>query len=341
MAVKPIISSMTPWDARLNYKMYFSYSGDLPVSNRLIIYDASSLATIYDQTETASHFYHTVPANALTNGVKYAAQLTVTDMNGITSGISDKVFFWCLSTPQFYFSLPTTENINTPSVTLKVEYAQSEGEQLYSYQHFLYDNARTQLTRTDIYYTSENLQHTFNGLTNKAGYYLRSVGTTKNGISVDTGYQRIYVNYEQEEDFEFLDLTSDINGTVVGHTNMVSIDADEDASDYVFLNSYVQLLGRSIHYNSNFNIEGDFTLSLKITKVMVDGPILLLSNGRENILLTSNIYEGKVVYRLTSNNGMSDYNIFSPLLSLSNDSIVVIHIRRINNLFKLVVQQVI
>lgn len=337
MAVKPVISSMTPWDATHEYKMYFSYSGDLPVSNRLIIYDAGSLQTVYDQTETASHFYHTIAANSLNNGEKYAAQLEVTDTNGITSVISDKVFFWCLSIPQFYFSLPTTENITTPSVTLKVEYSQSEGEQLYSYQHFLYDNARTQITRTDIFYTLDNLQYVFNGLTNKAGYYLRTVGTTKNGIPVDTGYKRIYINYEQEGDFELLTLTSDLNGTVTGHTNMVLIDADEDAGDYVFLNSYVQLVDREVHYTSDFTIENNFTLSIKITKLLYDGTILLMSNGNANIRLTSNLYEGQVVYRLIVNNTLTDSNIFAGPMTLQNDDVVTIHIRRINNLYKLVV----
>lgn len=338
MAVKPIISSMTPWDATHDYKVYFSYSGDLPVSNRLIIYNASNLETVYDQSETASHFYHTVPACTLTNGTKYCAQLTITDINGITSVISDKVYFWCLSTPQFYYALPSSENITTPSVTLRVVYIQAEGEQLYSYQHYLYDNSKTQLTRTDIYYTDENMEYTFNGLTNKAGYYLRTIGTTKNGISVDTGYKRVYINYEQEDEFEFLTLTSDLNGTVTGHTNMICIDADEDSNDYVFLNSYVQLVDNEIHYSSDFNIEDDFTLSIKITKLLHDGTLLLLSNGTHNIRLSSNLYEGSIVYRLTANNGLTDYNIFAGPLVLSDDDVIVIHIRRIKNLYKLYVQ---
>ena len=340
---KPTILSMTPWDANNDYNIRFSYSGNLPVSNRMIIYDAGSLQLVYDQVQQGSQPYHTISANTLRNGAKYAAQMTVTDNNGITSVISSKVYFWCFETPAFYYTRPMGENITIPSVTLEVFYSQSDGEQLYSYQHFLYDNTHTQIAQSDIFYTLDNLSYTFNGLANKAGYYLRTVGKTKNGIPLDTninGEKRIFINYDEEDEFAFLTLKSDINGTVTGNTNMISINADEDDDDYVFLNSYVQLIDREVNYTTNFNIEGDFTLSLKLTQLMFDGTLLLMSNGNSTIRLTSNIYEGQIVYRLIVNNTLTEYNIFAGPMTLLNNDVIVIHIRRVKNLYKLVVQKV-
>ena len=136
-----------------------------------------------------------------------------------------------------------------------------------------------------------------------------------------------------------LNLYSDDNATVTGNLNIIAIDADENSDDYTYIGSQVVLLDQDIHYNNNFEIVGDFTCSLKAR--MTHGNLRLLKMSRKNssgfIEITSNVYEDKVFYRLRVNNGMSDYNLFSDLMTVSNDGQVIIHFRRINNIYKLIV----
>ena len=71
---KPIINSITPFDSGYDYKVSMSYVGNLPYSNRIIIYDATTLSVLFDDTTTSFSLEHNIPANTLTNGRKYAIQ---------------------------------------------------------------------------------------------------------------------------------------------------------------------------------------------------------------------------------------------------------------------------
>ena len=341
MSVKPIINNMTPWDATLPYTINFSYSGGLPVSNRIIIQNAGTLAVVYDNVAYTPGFSHDIPANTLANGHKYTAQLIVTS-SGETSPISDKVYFWCFTTPEFYYTEPTENaNIKYSWVNLVLHYYQENGESLYSYRHILYDNSKIELTSTDMFYTEDNLEYTFKGLNNHSTYYLQSVGVTKNGIVLDTGMRKIFTNYANPADFQVMNVESDDNATVTGYTNMISIDADENAEDYVFLGSYVQILNNEVNYTRHFNIEGDFSCSIKVTKLYRETTLLTMNNDYHTLKVNSYILDDdSIVYRLIVNNGLTDYNLFSPPMFLNDDDVIVICITRKKDAYKLTVTQI-
>ena len=67
---KPIINKINPLDATKDNVITMSYVGNMPYSNRIVIYDATTLAVLYDDTSTNTNFAiaHTIPANTLTNG---------------------------------------------------------------------------------------------------------------------------------------------------------------------------------------------------------------------------------------------------------------------------------
>ena len=347
MADKPIILSMTPWDATKEYQMKFTYSGALPVSNRLTIYNDSG-AQVYDNTENSSHFYHTIEARKLTNGYKYKAHIVVTDNRGITSVVSDDVWFFCQSTPIFQYLSPSSENINKSSVDLFIKYNQSQQESLkdplFSYQHRLYNYSKQVIATSDMYYNRTTdilyyINYTFSGLENKTHYYIQSEGVTKSGVPVKTEMKHLFVDFEQSMTANVLNTYSDDNATVTGNLHVIAIDADENPENYTFIGSQVLLLNQDIHYNNNFEIVGDFTCSLKAR--MTHGDKRLLKMNRKNstgyIEVSSNLYENSVVYRLRVNNGMTDYNLFSEPMNVLDSDEVLIHFRRINNIYKLVV----
>ena len=352
--IKPIILSMTPWDASKEYQMKFTYSGGLPVSNRLIITDNISGAQVYDKTETTSHFYHTIPANpassTLTNGRSYQARIIVTDNNGIVSPVSDNVLFRCLSTPTFRMMEPAAEYtvINKSSVFLYVAYWQEQHELLYSYQHKLYNYSQQVIATSETFYDHayEGISYTFYGLDDKTHYFVQTEGVTENGIPVKTEMKHIFVDLDHVETTDVLNTYSDEYATVTGRAHLIPINADENSDDYTYIGDQVDLLEQEIHYNNDFEIVGDFTCSLKAR--MTHGDKRLLKLNRKNssgyIELSSFIYDNssvgqdeKVVYRLRVNNGMTDYNLFSEPMNVSDNDAVLIHIRRINNIYKLVV----
>ena len=343
MAVKPVISNMTPWDSTKEKFIYFTYSGNLPVSNRLTIYDASTLNVVYDEVQVTPSFSHRIPPNTLKvsyldpngNGHKYAAVIVVTDANGVESSPSDKAYFWCLTDPLFAYSYPTADaNIDSPTVDFNVHYYQAEGEELYSYRHYLYDNTKNEVATSDMNYTLDNLTYSFKGLDNHTSYYIRTIGVTKNGISVDTGMLHVFINYANTGSFALMNAESDDNATVTGYTNIISIDADESADDYIFLNSCVQLLDKKVTYQNNFKINRDFTLQLKITRLWNNARICYMTNGTNYIEISSYVFDDETVrYCMKANNGFTDYVRYSDALEVTNLDYVVITLRRIGNFF--------
>ncbi len=273
MAVKPIVKTISPWDTEVGTQIYFTYSGNTPVANRAMIYDAASLKLVYDVTRETTSPFHWVdpgvlkPSRTATNGNgnKYCIQIEITDNTGATSMLSDKVYFWCFSKPNFYYIEPVEdENILTPNISLQLTYIQAENEQIHNYRHSLFDAAKTLIAQSDTFFDAEGYNYTFKGLDNKATYYLRTEGLTRNGMSLDTGYVRVNINYYNPEKYEILTLESDDNATVYGQTKMICIDANEDEKDYVFFNSFVRLLSRSVTWESNYSITGEFSMQLKI-----------------------------------------------------------------------------
>ena len=351
MADKPIIPNMTPWDADKEYQMQFNYSGGLPVSNRLIVYEDQTGAQVYDRTETSSHFYHTLVAGSLKigdtgNGYKYRAQVIVSDNNGITSLISDRTYFDCLSAPVFRYLSPPSESVvvNKPAINMLILYTQDQDEVLDSFQHKLYNYSKQEIATSGVIYNKYGkeipyIDYTFSGLENKTHYYIQSEGVTKKGIPVQTSLVHVFVDFEQQETKNVLNTYADEYGTVTGNLHVIAIDADENSEDYEYIGSQVVLLDQDIHYNKDFEIVGDFTCSLKAR--MTRGNKRLLKMNRKNtagyIELTSFLYENNVVYHLKVNNGMTDYNLFSEPMNVSDNDEVLIHFRRLNNIYKLVV----
>ena len=164
---KPIINKINPLDATKDNIISMSYVGNLPYSNRIVIYDATTLAVLYDNTSTNTNYSieHIIPANTLTNGKKYAIQGQVFDINGNASALSDKAYFYCLATPLFYFSnVNDGDIINTASIFATLVYQQSDFEDLNEYRYYLYDSTKNLLVESETFYGADNLNYAYRGL---------------------------------------------------------------------------------------------------------------------------------------------------------------------------------
>ncbi len=332
---KPSINKIVPFDANYDKIITMTYMGDMPYSNRIIVYDAETMNVIFDDTVASFNMNHTIPAYTLQNGVKYAIQGQAFDINGIESAISDKVYFWCFETPSFYFSnINNGDTVNSASLNVNVIYEQADWEDIGEFRFHIYDSNKNILKESDVSYNTDNISYSFRGLENGNIYYIRCTGSTINGISLDTGYLKIFAHYENPNTYARIYAECDENmGIVNGYTNFKVIESSS-TENYEYNNGIIDLMGKTLVYNRDFLIEDDFTITLRLKNAYHEGIILTSRNDQYGFTLSSFIYdEGKMRYKLTVPNGVSNYILYSEELVIENTDMLTIHIRRINNVY--------
>ncbi len=340
---KPKINKIIPFDARKEYNISMSYIGNMPYKNRIIIFDANNLSSVYDKTISGISLEHMIPANILTNGKKYAIQGQVFDINGNESALSDKVYFWTASTPLFYFqNINEGDTITTASLYAELVYDQPEWEDIAEFRFQLYDEVKDLLSESDIIYTTDNMNYAFRGFENETFYHIRAVGLTVNGIVLDTGYIRIYVKYKNPSDFSNIYAKcNDKNSVVTYATNFTVInpstsDIPGHDDQYEYNNGFIDLIDKTLVYDRDFIINGDFTMSIRGMNMYRTTTILKCSNSNYGFTISSYIYDnGQMKYKLTVPNGVCNYILYSDSIMPEINDIVTVHVRRINNVYEL------
>lgn len=335
---KPIINKITSVDAKKDYVVTMTYSGNQPYSNRIIIYDGTTLEPLIDKTEESFLLKHTIPANTLVNGKKYAIQVQFFDIYGVASSLSDKYYFWTLETPLFYFEgINNEDTIKSASFEAKVHYEQSNWEDAKSYKFLIYDEHNKLLSESETMYFSATytISYIYRGLSNNTTYYIRCTGVTDRGIELDTGYIKIFVKYENSNLYSRMySECNEHNGNVKYYTNLILIEPDKD--DYDYENGYVDLIDKTLTYSENFLISGDFTMSIKHKDAYREAVLLRCCNENYGFTLSSIFADnGLLMYKLVVPNGICNYVLYSEKIQVETDDLVTVHIRRINNIYLL------
>lgn len=337
---RPSIIRLTPQDGAKDFKISMSYAGTLPYSNRIIIYDATTLAVLYDSTTKNLNYSieQTVPANTLTNGKKYAVQGQVFDINGNASALSDKMYFWCLATPSFYFDgISDGDIFDTASIYANLVYDQSDWEDIGEYRFYLYDETKQELIQSEAFFGIDYLTYAYRGLSDDKFYYIRATGTTVNGIEMDTGYIKIFVNYENPEDYKLIYAECNNKNSIVTYqTNFVVINPSDTTTEYEYENGWINLIDKTLVYDKDFIVDGDFTMSIRCKDVYRNATILKCSNDTAGFTLSSYIYDdGSMRYKLLVPNGLCNYVLYSDPIMPESWDIITVHIRRIDNVYQL------
>ena len=366
MVTKPTINPITPIDKTIGGTVTFTltYSTTL-IKNKLTLYRVSTNEIIWEDEVYGDVYSHTIPANLQDMtydgnvigdnwdyGNKYALTITVYDDDPDPEervAVSDKIYFWVYSTPTFEIvNIEDGATYTSSNIKPELVYQQNQGESLSRYKISLYDNNKKQInTSGDVdvvtsgssafpfYYNFVNLEND-----KDMSYYVRATGKTSEGTLLDTGYIGFSLDYTEAEGDGYLKLESDDYGTVTVTTNIIAVEPDEDPEEFIIENSQVELLDKSLTYDSNYDIEDNFTLSLKMTHTVTrsENPnsILIMRNGSHNIRLTSYVYDDDTLrYHLIVNNGLCDANYYSDALEVTDSDIVIVHIRRINDMYQL------
>lgn len=334
---KTILNRIAPFDAKKEKIISFSWAGNQAYANRLIIYDANSLAVVYDKKIDAMTYTHALPSNILTNGKKYIAQCQVFDVEDIPSDLSDKLFFATYEAPEFnFYNIKNEQTIKSASYEAIIYYFQKEYEEIQSYKFYLYDGTKTLLSESNTLYDGNSIKYTYKALDNHTKYYVRCQGTTVNGMEIDTGYIQIYTDYKAPSTYGLIYAENDAqHGYIKLHTNVTVIECSDNKT-FKFEDGMIDLRNDAIHYEEGFVIPDNFTLILRGMGLNQTATILELSNTQYSIKVSSYLYDdGQTRFKLTVPNPIENYILYSKPESFDENAMVGIWLRRIKDIYQL------
>ncbi len=334
---KPYIKHITPFDAKKDFKIFFSWKGNRAHANRIIIYDNDTNRVVFDDMISTYALEHTIPANTLTNGKQWVVQVQTFDVENIPSALSDKVLFYTFQTPDFYFKdLPVNHIITNSTFTASLFYYSDDWEDINKHVFYLYDASKKQLAESSELADGVDMEYVYHGLDNNTAYYIRCVGVTENGMELDTGYVEIMVKYEDPNIYARIYAT-DIpsQGCVQVASNIIIIQYN-GKDDFNYIDGMIDLRDKVLYYNEGFLINGDFTVIIRGMYLWQTAEIFRMKNSEMGLSLSSRIYhDGKLRFRLMVPNGVGNYLLYSEELAFENEDMVTVAIRRKNDVYQL------
>ena len=307
----PSVYAVDAFDPAYSHSFEFYYVGNQAVSNRAIITDNSTQTQVYNVKQDGLRLNHVLPANTLSVGHSYTIQIQVYDVDGNQSNLSNSVLFYCFSTPQFYFS-----NVNDGDVLyaanfeLKLTYSQQESEPLSEYKYYVYDNTKSLLSASESYYTDANLSYILYGLKNNMTYYVRAIGKTQHGMSVDTGLIEVIIKYNTvKSNVLFEAINNRQTGCIILRTNILSVGYSTENDNYTIENGEVHLENNILTYETGVN--GDFCLIIKARQLPI-GQFLYSTDS--NISLSIVNISDKYYYYLRVKTLSDTYDILDEII---------------------------
>ena len=267
--VTPTLLQHIAFDATTETNFTFtSVGGNQVVKNRLQIVNNSTLAVVYDSTQTTSSLVHILPANTLTNGGFYSAKIKTYDINNVESEWSNGILVRCFTTPSFTFN-NITPTINTSSKLFEVAYAQIQNEPISQSQFMLYDANGILIQQSEVLYNVDGtlppntVSYLFTGMLDGQTYKVRATGTTLNGMALDTEYITFNIVYTEPNIFSTIQITSDCeNGVNNILLNLRTLEGVSDPYEAKYIKDDTELDNRD--YRNTVTWDSDFETSDKL-----------------------------------------------------------------------------
>lgn len=352
--MKPTIQKISPFDANNAYSVNIIWTGSSFIGhNEIIVSEADTLNIVYEKKLETHKLSHEIPAGTLGNGKQYVIQCYVYyEESGVEkkSDISDKVQFRTFTTPSFVATIQDLNDkgeVTTASATVKVMYSQSEGELLSFYRFYLYEGD-TIKDDTSVIYDVEDIVYSFSGLDTNTEYQVQCIGSTVNGMEVKTELLTFVVNYQNPDDYaKFIVEPEPDKGWNAWNTNIVIVSyrgnekftylPDEDDNP-----QFIDLTDKSVYYGNDgsISIPNDCTIIIEgkgfTSDVIFD---CYDSLTFEHLTISSYIYDDAYIkFKLTANNGLNDYIIYSNTLDLNlfdDEPELVVEVKKKENLYNL------
>ena len=351
---KPILDTVNSWDVSNGQTFTFNViGGDQVVGNTLYILDNATNQVVYTLNTTSYQYKAVVPANAsgLVNGTYYGAVVITHNSLNQDSPPSNAIQFYCYTTPSWAFNnISTGTVINSSSVTPTVAYNQTEGEALNDYTINLYDISQNLLSSSGIQYTgssasSQSVSYTFYGLEDNTVYYVKALGHTVGGTTLDTGFVNFSVSYDVPETYDILMVRNNCND---GYITYYSLAYNIEGISLPSPPSYIINVGGVgvdltdgtswVEYNqddSNFIVPDNFTLRAWVVEPNIDSTLISLTNNNHIITINYETYPFDTTMVMATVIVDNSYYIYStPIPIPANNEEVYIQVRKFNNVFE-------
>ena len=355
---RPVLLTVSAFDATDQYIFRFNViGGDQVVSNRLIIRDNSTNASVYDQQQTTFRYEHTVPANTLTNGTYYNATVYTYNNEGNESVASNIIQFYCYSTPTITFTNVSEGGaINNASYSFEFTYNQAQNEALNYYVVNLYNTSGILVSTSGEQYVNSqdvplNLSYVFSGFNDGSSYGVEVVGSTINGTIVRTDILNFSVVYIRPNVYTLVELRNNCDEGYINITsNIAIIDGEVFPPPPVFIdNDELDLTeeGSYIVWDDGYEINDSFTGILVGRKFTPYAKIFQMSNTNGDTIeinwMIGYENEGDDTMQAYAQMNVKPINIPFPYTIRSEEYIAIpsdtqkvqIWFRRINDLYDL------
>lgn len=290
---QPILYQILPFDVTVGTRLTFAFNGNQIFSNEVVITDNTNGQIVYQvkKTNVMSTFHDIAPNSGLKNGGYYTAKVRVFDKDDTPSEYSNLRTFYCLETPDFGFSNFTEyQIIENSQYTLELNYDdKGQSEPLDTYYIVLYSSTMSVLRNSGVIPASSSMNYKLTDLENGTQYFIRAVGTTLNGIVLDTGALEFSVNYIRPLYWAYVDLQNNRNdGNIKISSNIVSIEGTSNPYPPSYLNeSEVDLRSDKswVKFDNNFVIGESFCSQIRCRGLKSGENILTLSGTDSEIVL--------------------------------------------------------
>lgn len=350
---KPSLYPVAAFDATNPQQFkFYSQGGSQVTGNILTIKNNATLAQVYKQTVTSFAYIHTLPANTLTNGVRYQATIQTIDAQGNISVESDPILFYCYTQPTLTFiNMPPSNNIPNASFEFEAQYNQIESEQLAQYRFNLYDAQGDLVATSGTKYIQSQpvptaLAYTFSGFENGLTYQIEVVGQTVEGTAITTSKVSIYIVYYVPRLYTTMYLTNNCHdGYVTIENNMVGIPGDSNPYPPTYIDGKevdLRASGSYVEWKDNYEISGDYTMGIWGRDFNPNSTILTFTNDDGATVKLTYREEGEYVWvemAAIHPKWTYYYGIFSNKIAKPADTeYLFIWNRRINNVYDLKIE---
>lgn len=284
---QPTLYPVPAFDKVDGHIFTFSYQGAQAYSNKLTIRNNDTNEIVYEKVQSTFQLKHDLSpedAEPLVYGTCYNATVQVFDSAGTGTSESAAVLFYVFSNPVWRFNSVTDGmRVEASSLDGSVTYIQSESEPLNSHQFYLYDAAKVLVASSSTRYTQPDEQnvipYSYTGLGDNTTYFVRAVGKTLNGMSVDTGYIAIDVQYITPSAFYLLELENQPETASIRiESNIIIIEGHADPSPPIFIDGEMIDLsadGATVTFDEGFDATNFGTVDLVFKAP--DSPAMLMT----------------------------------------------------------------
>ena len=332
------------------FKYLWSSGNNQSVANTLIIRDNETNTIVYNTKQETLLLKHILPANTLQNGKTYNVCIQVFDRDNNASELSDTLIFKCYTTPTISLNIANEQVIRSSSYLFTVSYSQLEGEELQYYSLELYDGNKQRLYNTGARYNIE-AGITLTDFIDNTSYYVKAYGQTINHMEIETDLILFHVEYITPELYSYMTVENrELYGDIQFTSFLVSIEGKGINGEPTFINNeYIDTVnGVAIKFDENFNFSNGI-ISLVGKNFTVNQPFLIMKNNTYHTMTFTwkygtykqeNDIEKWYVELKCTDNKVITYHISNLILSPSNEQLLDIQIKIVNNYINITVKEV-